>query len=363
MLKNVLRFSLIAWFGAMACLDKTQAAPQSVALPVLGYVFDGGNGLRPMIGVPGAASIGNALDLGFAISGATVPAGHDYILVTTHESSWPRVVQLRGGTISVQALDSIVIEQQQQQVQPDECESPIDDVSRRPRPSCRTYAATAAAKIDRIALSPDGSAAALFSGSQHRIYAFINLSGAPQLLGSFDIGRVTAPSALGISDDGKTIAVGISNRTPGSLLVMNLDGSRFVTASMRHPSAIAFTRGGDSVIVADDVENKIYSIGAGQPITLAGAENGISGPTAVAVSNDGQRVFVANSLSGSITTIRMSGTVDEPLKCDCVLSGLQPTNTDSVFRLTDFSGGPVLLLDASNATPRLVFVRNGSSQF
>src|SRR5215813_4640269 len=109
MFKHLVCISMIALLFVMAGVGRIQAqdaAKASVTLPVLSYFFDGSTGLRPLIGISGSAAVGNALDLGFPISGAVVPAGHDYILTTSTDKSWPQLLQLRGGAITVQPMAS-----------------------------------------------------------------------------------------------------------------------------------------------------------------------------------------------------------------------------------------------------------------
>jgi hypothetical protein len=134
-------------------------------------------------------------------------------------------------------------------------------------------------------------------------------------------------------------------------------------ASMAHPAAIAFLHNSSNAVVADDVANTVSTIWAGQVFPVASSQDGIAQPTAIGTSNDDQRVFVGSSQSGSVITVGPNGTISQPMPCNCTLRGLFPTNTDSVFRLTDFAGGPVLLFDANRAAPRITFVPVRSSQF
>src|SRR5215468_3355794 len=76
----------------------------SVTLPVLGFVLDQSGGLRPVIGITGAASVGAPLNLGFSVVQAAMPPSHDYILAMTGNSAWPVLLQVRGNTITVRHL-------------------------------------------------------------------------------------------------------------------------------------------------------------------------------------------------------------------------------------------------------------------
>jgi hypothetical protein len=358
MLKSILHMTVIGGLALVASsrgihAAQNQPAP-AVSLPVLTYVFDGANGLRPLVGIPGAASVGNALNLGFSISGAVVPGGPDYVLATSSDKAWPQLVQVRGANITVQGLDSFIPQRG------GTCDLATDDSPKQThRQQCQAvdFGNTT---IDRMALSPSGSAAALFSESQRRVYAFTNLSQVPTLLGTFEVRISDTLTALAISDDGRNAAFGFSNGDTGSVAVASINSASRVVVSLHHPSAIAFFHGSDNGVAVDDVDNKIYVLSSGQAVAM---DHGISGPNAIAITNDNQRILVANSASGSVVVLNDTGTVGDPLNCNCTLTGLYPTNSNSVFRLTDFSGGPIVLLDAGGPRPRILFVRNGSSQF
>jgi len=182
------------------------------------------------------------------------------------------------------------------------------------------------------------------------------------LSGQFNVGSLGTLSAFAVSDDGKTALAGTSDGQTGALFVLAAGRTPRLVASMTHPAAIAFLHNSNDAVIADDAANTIYSLTAGQVFPIVSAQDGIAQPNAIAVSNDNQRLFVGSSQSGSITTIG-HGTIAQPLACNCRMTGLSPTNTDSVFRLTDFSGGPVVLFDANRATPRITFVPLRGSQF
>lgn len=326
---NMRRIALLVFIIITAATSnprvEAQSAKESVTLPVLSFVTDSTHGLRPVIGIAGSASIGAVVDLGFEITRAEVPPSHDYILAMTKESNWPLLIQLRGGAATVRSMT-------------------LDE----------------AIKIDRIALSPAGSSAAFFSESQHRIYVVANLPKEPAPLGAFDMSQVGKVVAFALGDDGRTAAAGVSDGETGAVFLLTLNQAPRLIASMRHPSVIAFLHKSDSAVVADDVENNVYALRDGQLFRIATAEQGISGPIGIAVSNDNQRIFIGNSVSGSVTAIGPYGDVAEPKSCNCALTGLHATNADSVFRLTDFSGGPVLLFDGNAEAPRIIFVPAGS---
>jgi DNA-binding beta-propeller fold protein YncE len=316
----IIAFSAARDNARLAAYGQSISGTPSVRLPVLSFILDGTHQLRPLNGVPGSASVGAPVDLGIEMIHAAIPSSHDYILAMTNDNGWPRLIQVRGESLYLYPSD-------------------VDE---------RTT-------IDRVALSPSGSAAAFFSSSQQRVYVFTNLAQTPALAAKLDIAQAGSVTALAVSDDAKTVAVGISDGTAGALLFLNSGRRPRHVGAMRHPSAIAFLHGSDSAIVADDIDNAVYAVSGGQPFIVASTERGISKPTDIAVSKDNRRIFVADSSAGSVTVIGPNGTVAEPQHCNCTLTGLRPTSADSVFTLTDFSGGPVVLFDGSGAVPRMTF--------
>jgi hypothetical protein len=327
----------------------TSSGSPSVTLPVLGFVLDQSGGLRPLIGVAGAASIGDPLGLSFPVVQAAMPPNHDYILATSGNGSWPVLLQVRGNTINVQSVASFF---GNARGEPGNCygRDPLHGHA------CNVDSAGAPAGIDAIALSPTGSAAGLYSQSQGRIYAFGNLSQMPVALGTFDTAALGNVGAFGISDDGGTVIVGGSTPNPGSIYLIGSGQGPQLIGSLQHPAAIQFLRNSSSAIVADDLDNKIYEASNGQLYAIASTSDGITTPAGIGISNDNQRVFVGNAASRSITTISLNGAATQSTPCNCALTGMQPTSADSVFEVTGFSGGPISLFDGGSATSRMIFV-------
>jgi hypothetical protein len=328
-------------------------ANATVALPVLGFVLDQAGGLRPLIGIAGSASVGSPLNLGMAIVQAAIPPAHDYILAITADSNWPVLLHVSGNTISV-GSGNVFFTNRNALISGCRGAAFADDGGR-----CRGRV-DLSPRIDRIALSPTGSAAALFSEAGGRIYTFSNLSHSPTSLGSFDVSALGTISAFGISDDGHTLALGVSDGRGGSLYLAESGQSPRLIASMAHPSAVQFLRNSAGAVIADDIDNAIYALQGGQVYPIAGPADGIATPVGVAASNDNQKVFVGNSATGSVTTIGLNGTGMQSTSCNCTLAEFQPTNVDSVFELTGFSGGSISLFDGNSTTPRMILVPVGA---
>lgn len=353
MLKRIFQVCLTIGFGVTgAAYSQSIAQQPSITRPIMTFVLDSAHQLRPLLGIPGSAAIGSPVNLGFDVAQAVMPPNHDYILAATGESSWPALLRVNGNSVINTSAQSLLNPLKQ----PDAiCASVEDPAFLKGRKAvCRpTPAATDPGTIDNIAVSPTGSAAALLNRAAGRVYVFGNLSQAPTVLQVFDVADAGSVSAFGISDDGKNLIFGNSN---GALFLVTPGTPARLLGYIRHPSSVAFLHNSVNAVIADDMGNTIYAWSNGQIFILAGANDGVAAPIGVAISNDNQRTFVGNAQTGTVTTISSDGTLGTSRPCNCNLTGVYSTNTDSVFRLTDFSGGPILLFDASGASPRMIFV-------
>ena len=386
MLKTIIRISFALSVLAVATQSNAQQSSQRpfrivngsesqngirtnavVNLPVLGFTLDQSGALRPLIGIAGAASVGAPLELGFQVVSAAVPPNHDYILATTTPGNWPMLLQVRDNTITVRSSESFNAAASRSSSQSASQSTACRPVSIRNhrQDDCvddpdTSETASQSITIDRIALSPTGSVAGFLSASAGRIFAYGNLSQSPALMGTFDIGGMSAVTAFGVSDDSTTAIFAVSNGDMGSVFIVSPTQAPRLIASIHHSSAIQFMRNSGNAVIADDVESRIYTFSNGQVFAIAGPEDGIASPNGIVISNDNQKVFVGNSAAGSITTIGLNGTGTQTTACNCSLSSLQPMSADSVFQLTDFSGSSLLLFDANSAAPRMVVVPAGA---
>jgi hypothetical protein len=356
MLKRIFHVYLMISFGiAAAAYSQSPSQQALIARPILTFVLDSSHQLRPLVGIPGSASIGTPVDLGFEVTQAVIPPDHDYILAATSQSDWPVLLNVRGGTVT--PMQSLV--NSLRRPNPDCTHVGDPALSTGRKAICRPVSrAVDPGPIDSMALSPAGSAAAFLSQATSSVYVFFfsNLAQSPAPLQIFNIGGLGAVSSFAISDDGTSLLLGTSTGDAASVFLLTGNNQAQLIASMRHVSSVSFLHKSASAVIADDVDNAIYAWSNGQFFMLAGPNDGVSAPIGIAASNDNQRVFVANAQTGTVMTIRADGTLGKIQSCNCSLTGLYSTNTDSVFRLTDFSGGPILLFDASGASPRMTFV-------
>jgi hypothetical protein len=320
---------LLALAAALHAADKPVTAlktaagdppsPSSMSGPILGWVFDRSvRGVRPILGIGGASVLGEPLDAGFQMEQAAVSPSRDYILAVAAGAG--DVLQLRIRRTGVEP---------------------------------RLLAAAAAP--DRIALSPTGSAAALYYSAAGKISVVSGLPDAPAIAREVEL---PAPAgALAISDDGEALLV---SGEDGSLFLASPSAGVRLVATFGHISAVAFLNQSRDALAADDRENAVYLIrdvtGAPQVLVLAGEKEGIAGPVAVAASSDNQRAFVASAGARGVVVLSMAGGAPALIACDCVPAGLERVEGNDAFRLTPLSREPMWMLDGDAAQPRVTFV-------
>jgi hypothetical protein len=301
-----------------------QSQAPRMAGPILGYVFDPAvEGVRPIHGIPGAATLADPLELGVALYDAAVSPQQDYILAFAGAERKLALIRTAGEAPSITLLPGAW---------------PVSG---------------------RIILSPTGARALLYEPSASRLQVIAGLPQSPSLAGVFDLSAVSGEaSALAISDDGSTVLVGAG----GGLFLVGADGPPRLLAAPGEVSAVAFFINSAEAVFADRVRNTVHRLrdpaGSGEMVVLAGEQDGISEPVAVAVSGDNARVFIANRGSARVGIVPAAGGPLAPVSCECSLMALQRLDGSSTFRLSEPSSTPLWLLEAAGE-PRVVFVPPG----
>lgn len=305
-------------------LCRSLAAENELAGPVLGFVFDPANGLQPILGVAGAATVGPPLDLSSEVSRIVISPRQSYGLAVSASNP---------GLLRVNMGDRVSVEQ----------------------------LAISISAAGLIALSPTGSSAAVHDRDRNRIEVIAGLPSAPTLAREFDLSIFPGVLAsLAVSDDASVVIAGFSGVEENSVVALRSEGSVRTLMSPRRASAAAFLPGSRDVLIADGPNSEIYLVrdaaGSAEPTLLAGEGQEISEPIAIAVSGDGKRAFVASSRAGRVATVELATGAVTIIPCACTPSDLAILNGNAVFRLTAPAAGPMWLLDADGPEPRIVFV-------
>jgi hypothetical protein len=293
-------------------------AAAQVSLPQLGFKVDG-DAIRPIWGIPGSSRTGKPLVLG-AVSKAETPLDQQYL-------------------IGVRDADQVVI---------------VADLRNTNAPGMVTIEGSFD-HPDRLAVSPSGSAAAIFSSAAHAIQIVSGLPDQPRIRNSFPVSTGESPTALAVSDDGTTILF----IAAGNLWTAGKNGSVPFGGSHGTDLAIQFLRNSQDALIADKATDEVLLIKADEPgnqkAYLYNSRNGISAPVGIGLSKDNSRLFIANSGSGTVAIGNISGGNLTVVSCGCQIKRFFPLALDSAFRIED-SSGTSFIIDAHTGVASLSIV-------
>lgn len=304
----------------LLCAVSALAQSGSFSAPVTGYVLDRtSSSLRPVLGIPGAATVGAPLDLGYSFGAAYVAPQSDSFAGVAVDGSTHWFVKSSAGFV----------------------EKTIAGIMNAP---------------GRVVFSPTGATAALYGSEQTQIVT--GLPGAPVIAATIQLTtpsqagqRHTAP-VLAVTDDGQYLLAAAN----GSVQLAGANGTVRPVMQVGAVAAVAWAPGSHDALIAargtgavliHDVPGSAIQ----QPLASGGqAFDTVSG---AAFSADGSHVFIASASAKSVSVFDLSGNRND-LACSCAPSQL--TGMGQSFRLTELTTDPLWLLDTGAAGPRVVFV-------
>jgi len=295
---------------------------RALSAPALGFAVDRENAkVRPIWGIPGAATVGEAAALEFSLSDAIISPLQDYALVLTGEDR------------HVARLDLLA---------PDAGLRPIEGLAPGP---------------DQMTISPAGTSAAFYYAGARHVIVVSRLAAVPAVTADLDVAGLPSLTAFAVHDGG-TVLAGFREETGGSLYALAASQSPRFIFSMEYPSAISFLRTGHDAVVTDRLSNNVYYVtdvaGVAQTALLASADNGVRAPFDVALSRDDRTVLVANADFGLTRIGLADGAVQ--FYSYGAQTKLQPMRGNAVFLLSNSPGESLLVFDGDADDPRLVAV-------
>ena len=309
------------WFIAASLALPAVVVAASIQGPQLGFVFDAAKRqLRPILGIPGAAVLGQPLTAGIELKRVAISPLQDYALAVVGEHNEVVVFNM-----SHSPLNSVAVQ----------------GADRGP---------------DQLAVSAGGKAAALYYKNTNRIEVVNGLPGTPKVSSELTVSAGQVLTALAVGDDGHTILGAAGDK----VFEVTAGGEVPVLAELGKVSAITIPSNG-TALVADNVHNQVYRVrglGAGiETDVIAGAKQGISRPVAVAVSRDGSKAFIANAKPATVAIVDLKTEKEvTSIACACTPTGLTRLAGTDTFRLTEISSRPIWMLEAGRADPRVLFV-------
>ncbi|HLH40156.1 MAG TPA: hypothetical protein VKX39_13485 [Bryobacteraceae bacterium] len=268
------------------------AGAAQVSAPLVGWLPETG-AIRPIIGLPGAAFLGDPLRVGQALANAAVSPKQDYILATSAETRQVLRIAPNGSSAAL-------------------------DVPLNP---------------DQIVISPGGSSAAIFYSETGAVEI---LSGLPDAPAARAVAVNFSPRALAVSDDGQWIAAA----SPDGVFAWDANGGSRLVYSGNDAAAVAFSAQSSSLLIATPEQLLLISDPGGATGASVLAQGNFA-PAGLSASPD--RIVLANK-NGTLYSIDSGGTA--AFDCQCRPGGVFALGHD-VFRLTTASAGPVMLFDAA----------------
>jgi hypothetical protein len=300
-----------------------QASP-ALRGPWMGMLFDPASGsLRPLRGLPGAATLGPALSLAAPLDRVRAAQRGGFALGLDRED---------GAVVEVTAFGT------------------------------RKLAGVASAP-DEIVFSPSGTRAALYYSAAGVVQVMAGFPSAPARTALLDFSMLPgALAALAVSDGGLVLAACSTGADSAVIYAAAKRRPAAAVFTARSVSAIAFLGASRDALVADAAANLVYRLRDSSAAIVAGAEEGVSHPVALASSEDGRRAVVANSGGAPLLVLDFEGGPPRTLACPCRIALAEPLAGNAVFRLTAPGASQFWLLDAERPEPRLFFVPQAEIQ-
>jgi hypothetical protein len=306
--------ALVVFCGAAA------AQTGSFSAPVAGYVFDSAaQALRPVLGIPGAATLGAPINSSYSLTAAYVAPKLDSYFGIASDGSvhW---FSISSGVFQEGAVSGL------------------------------------AASPERVVFSPSGTAAALFANGQAQLLT--GLPSTPSIAGTISLdtretqrARRVAP-ALAVSDDGAYMLAAMN----GSVQLAGKNGVARPVIQTGSAAVVAFAAGGhDAVIAAPGAGAILIRDVPGTAVQTPLASDGpaFTSPAGIGFSADSSHVFLASASAQTVSAFDLSGNRTD-MPCSCSPAELTPMGGS--FRLTELASDPLWLLDAGATGPRVVFV-------
>ena len=273
-----------------------------ISVPSLGLLPDGGT-VRPVVGIPAAGSVGDALPLTSQL--ALTAASRDYALAVAADSGDVLLVTADGTSAKITGVVSAP---------------------------------------DLIQLSPQASAAAIYSASAQKVQILTGLPSAPAILREVSTATLQGtPSTLAISDDGNLLA-GI---WPGGGYLFRTSGDLVPLPAAAPLLAVAFSAGSTDLAMITSADAQIL-----RDSGLARLASFDTPLAATAAALTAQLLIVADS-QGNILTFDLSAGTSSSIDCQCTPQGLFPISR-TVFRITGLDSGAFKILDTSQSAVWLV---------
>jgi hypothetical protein len=306
-----------------------QPQSQPATGPVLGYVWDASSqGLRPVQGLPGASIVGAA-----TISGA----GRNAAFIATASSAVSGMalfLDVNGGVF----------------------QAPLSGGA-----------------LTQLGSIPGANALALSNTGAYALITGVNASGAniasvisglPQspTIRALDVSSLASIAGGAASDTGTLAIASSSSQSGASIVTFAGQSPAAQIATVQSFGGVQFVPGSDELVVADGGTGALTAIShvnTAPASTILSPPGAIASPVALDITPNGRWVVAANH-AGVALRIDLTGAVAATTShCSCAptqVLAMRGATTGTTVRLVTAGGGPLWILDAAGATPRVLFI-------
>lgn len=302
---------------------ETPIVQESIAGPLLGYVFDSEkNEFRSILGIPGSSLLGSHLPVAFPVSRTWISPQQNYALAETVD----------GGIVLIPFQDATI------------STLPLE-ISSGPG--------------KRIAINSAGDSAIIWHEGRRSLQQVDGLPSSPVIREERDLSSLPGTvTALAIADDKSLVLIGSGTPVSATLYRLEAGAEPQEIFYCRSISAVSLMPHTQTALLTDRVSGQVFRVDAAadqaKATSLDGFQQSISEPSAIEASVDGMKIFVAGGngvavmdlASGEITALQREGQS----------GGLFRLSGDSGFRLNETSDGPICLVQANQEAPRLLYV-------
>ncbi len=291
----------------------TRAA--DIRAPRLGYIWDSAaQSVRPVEGIPGAALLGQALDLGGQFTRAIICENLSYILAISSRERTPFVLQIGTDGVTSHAIEGAV-------------------------------------PVDRMVLSPSGTSALLYDARGQILQIVTGLPGTPAVTREI---RGPVVEAMSVSDDGLLVLLAVGDALEPAFLSGNSEVPSSIPVSGPVSAMALRPHSHDALLATAGRITWVPSLDTDP--SYEAVDEDPSAPLALSFSHHGSRFFAAYT-DGRIRARSLVSGDSSVTTCPCVPDRLQPLRGDSVFALNQAGQGPLFIYDSTNN--RVVFVGRG----
>lgn len=306
-----------------------QPQSQPTTGPVLGYIWDApSQGLRPVQGLPGASIVGAA-----TVSGA----GRSAAFIATASSA------VSGMALFLDANGGVF-------------QAPLSG-----------GAPTQIASIpggNALVLSNTGAFALITGETASSVSIASVISGLPQspMVHTLNVSGLVSIAAGAASDTGTVALAAGSGHSGASIVAFAGQGAGGQIATVQSFGGMQFVPGSDELIVADGgtgALTAISHINTAPASAILSPPGAITSPVALDITSNGRWVVAANH-TGAVLRIDLSGVVAATAShCSCApnqVLALRGSTAGATVRLVTSGAGPLWIVDAGGAAPRVLFI-------